>query len=150
MGLYHLGGLAPTKDWEMAFLVLGDSCSSSLGFAYGYTDGGGGRATFCFVFTWTASFREVMHYKLCLYVNRLWSRVCSFGGWFSELELVCLKKAQKRWKLVLRFQLVKRKSLSEDPFSPRFEIKTVFVGCHAKKSWFLPTAADSLCANLML
>lgn len=152
MGWYHLGGLAPTQDWEMAILALGDSCSSStLGFVYGYTEGGG-RTIFCFVFTLTASFWEAMHYKLCLYVNRLWSWVCSFGAWFSELELVCLKKAQKRWKLVLRFQPVKRRSLSDDLFSLHFEIKSVFVGCpkkNKKKCWFLPTAADSLCANLM-
>lgn len=100
---------------------------------------GGGRTIFCFVFTLTASFWEAMHYKLCLYVNRLWSCVCSFGAWFSELELVCLKKVQKRWKLVLRFQLVKRRSLSDDLFSPHFEIKCVFVGCPKKKKMLVPT-----------
>lgn len=34
---------------------------------------------------------------------------------------------------MLRFQLVKRRSLSDDLFSPHFEIKCVFVGCPKKK-----------------
>lgn len=52
---------------------------------------------------------------------------------------------------MLRFQLVKRRSLSDDLFSPHFEIKCVFVGCPKKKKkcWFLPTTADSLCVTLM-
>lgn len=51
MGWYHLGGLAPTQDWEMAILALGDSCSSSsLGFVYGYTDRGRRKDYFLFCF----------------------------------------------------------------------------------------------------
>lgn len=86
-----------------------------------------------------------------------WSGVCcSFGSWVRELKLVCLKKASKRWKRVLRFQVTQRRSLSQDLISSHFEIKTCFswVSCEKKdtikKSCFHPTSADSLCAVLIL
>lgn len=105
---------------------------------------GGGRANFWFVFTWTASFWKAMCNKLCLYMNGIWSSVSSLGNGFSELKLVCLKKARRRWKLVLRFQLTPRRNSSEDFFSSHFAIKPVF-WC-----WFLPSSADSLCTALIL
>lgn len=74
---------------------------------------GGRKDYFLFVFTWTASFWKVMNNKLCLYVNGVWSSACcSFGNWFCELKLACLKKAYKIWKLGLRFQMTQRRSLS--------------------------------------